>query len=114
MTGELVSGADLAKRPLAAANTAVPLPDEPFSRLWQHLTVLRERRGDGHVALLTATGLTPVESLELYAAWQDRVSARFLKGSRMWDDAAWAAGPERLQQRGWFDEDGSLTEAGRT
>src|SRR5689334_25388037 len=35
-----------AGRPLAAANTAVPWPDEPHLVLWQALTTLREHRGD--------------------------------------------------------------------
>src|SRR6266545_1815332 len=45
-----------AGRPLAAANAALPWPSEPHLRLWQATTVLREARGDGHVASLVVAG----------------------------------------------------------
>src|ERR687897_117690 len=51
-------------RPLAAANAALPWPDDPLGVLWQAATILREHRGDGHVAALLVAGLegaqTPV------------------------------------------------------
>lgn len=108
-----VSMADLHGRPLAAANAAVAAPGTPFADLWQALTVLREHRGDGHVALLTASGLHPVEVLVVYAAWQGQVSRKFLQRSRVWDDEAWAVAEEGVRSRGWLAEDGTLTEDGR-
>ena len=44
-------------RALFAANAALPWPTEPLDVLWHAATLLREHRGDGHVALLTASGL---------------------------------------------------------
>ncbi len=105
------AAADTAGRPLAAANAAVELVDQPFADLWQRLAVVREHRGDGHVALLVAEGLGPVEALVLYSQWQSTVSRRFLQSSRLWDDEAWAAGEERLRERGLLGEDG-LTQDG--
>lgn len=109
---DAVETADVPGRPLAAANAAVAAPGTPFADLWQSLTVLREHRGDGHVALLTASGVPPVEVLALYAAWQGRVSRRFLQRSRLWDDAAWEEAEEGLRARGWLDGDGALTADG--
>lgn len=105
-------GLDLAGRPLAAANAGVPLPEQPFARAWQALTVLREFRGDGHIAALLVAEVGPVEALALYAAWQSMVSARFLKASRGWDEDVWAAAEDRLRERGWMAADGTLTEEG--
>lgn len=105
-------GLNFAGRPLAAANATVDLPEQPFARAWQALAVLREYRGDGHVAALLVTGLAPVEALALYAAWQSVVSARFLKASRGWDEDVWAAAEDGLRERGWMDDDGALTESG--
>ena len=51
--------ADCAGRVLAAANQALPRPDQPHLALWQAATTLREHRGDGHVAALVARGVTP-------------------------------------------------------
>lgn len=109
---EAGAAADLAGRPLASANAAVAAPGTPFAALWQALAVVREHRGDGHVALLTASGLAPIDCLVVYAAWQGKVSRRFLQGSRVWDDDAWEAAEARLRERGWLDDDGKLTSDG--
>ena len=106
-------GLSFAGRPLAAANAGVDLPDEPFARAWQALTVLREYRGDGHVATLLVSEVGPVEALVVYAAWQSTVSARFLRATRGWDDDAWPAAEQRLRDRGWLDAQGALTDLGR-
>lgn len=104
--------ADCTGRPLAAANAEVGAPGTPYADLWQALGVLREHRGDGHVALLVTGSITPVEALVLYAGWQDKVSKRFLQKTRLWDDEAWSAGEAALRERGWLDDDG-LTGEGR-
>jgi hypothetical protein len=113
LAGQAAAAAEHAGRPLASANAAVEPPGTPFADLWQTLTVLREHRGDGHVALLTASGVAPVDVLVLYAAWQGMVSRRFLQRSRLWDDDAWSAAEERLRTRGWLDDAGSLTAEGQ-
>lgn len=109
---QAVDGIPLVGRPLAAANAGVAPPEQPFARAWQALTVLREYRGDGHVAALVVTELGPVEALTVYAAWQDRVSERFLRASRAWADEDWDAAASRLRERGWLAGDGTLTEEG--
>lgn len=53
---------DPAGRPLFAANAALEWPDEPHLRLWHAATLLREHRGDGHVAALVAGGLDGCEA----------------------------------------------------
>ncbi len=110
---EAVAGADLAGRPLAAGNAGVPAPGTPLADLWQALTVLREHRGDGHVALLVGAGLGPAEALVLHAAWQPALPTDFLRSSRRWDDEAWQAATDRLAARGWLGTDGAITDEGR-
>lgn len=97
-------------RPLAGANKDVPAPGLPFADLWQALTVVREHRGDGHVALLLAAAIGPVEALVLYSGWQSRVSRRFLQSTRLWDDAAWDAAIASLTDRGLAGPDGLTAE----
>ncbi|TXS58112.1 SCO6745 family protein [Streptomyces sp. t39] len=104
-------GADTAGRPLAASNAALPWPQEPHLMLWQAATVLREHRGDGHVAALLDAGLDPVESLVSFAAVGAAPVETF--ASRGWSDAEWGAAAERLVLRGLLDADGSATDAGR-
>ncbi|MGW0560173.1 SCO6745 family protein [Streptomyces sp. NPDC003016] len=92
-----------AGRPLAAANAALPWPDAPHLVLWQAATVLREHRGDGHVAALLASGLDPVEALVGFAGI-GAASARTFR-SRGWSEEEWSAARERLVARGLLDED---------
>lgn len=100
-----------AGRTLCAAHARLPRRPEPVLALWQALTVLREHRGDGHVAALVLAGLDPVEALVTAVA--AGASAKFLKTTRGWSEQQWADGEARLRQRGLLDDDVQLTERGR-
>jgi hypothetical protein len=102
----------LAGRPLFAALRSLPWPEEPHLVLWHACTLLREHRGDGHVAALTAAGLDGCESHVTVTA-TGAVPRETLQSNRKWSDDDWAAAEERLVQRGWLDPDGRLTDAGR-
>ncbi|WP_190158990.1 SCO6745 family protein [Streptomyces litmocidini] len=98
-------------RPLAAAHAELPWPDAPHLVLWQAATILREHRGDGHIAALVAAGLDPAESLVSFAAVGAAPEPVF--ESRGWSADAWRAARERLTARGLLDADGTATEEGR-
>lgn len=101
-------------RPLYAAHAQLPWPDEPHLQLWHAATLLREFRGDGHIACLVEGGLDPVDALVLHAAHAGGMPSRqVLQATRAWTDDEWASGVERLAARGWVDDDGSITDAGR-
>ncbi|MGP3998794.1 SCO6745 family protein [Streptomyces sp. 8N706] len=91
-------------RPLFAAHAALPWPEEPVLQLWHAQTLLREFRGDGHVACLLSEGVGALESLVLHAATGE-VPVDFLKGSRAWPEEEWAGTAERLRTRGLLDGD---------
>lgn len=112
LAGRMVDGVSDAGRPLAAGNRAVPEPDDPWERLWQRLTIIREWRGDVHVAALVAASVDPVEALVLHAA-TGIVPLAALQGSRRWGDDAYAAGEERLRERGLLTSTGEFTDEGR-
>jgi hypothetical protein len=103
--------AQVAGRPLTAANAALEWADEPHLQLWQAATLLREHRGDGHVAALLAAGLDPCEALVSFAALGTVPTEVF--ASRGWTDDQWATAGHRLRQRGWLDERGQATDHGR-
>ncbi|SDD94672.1 hypothetical protein SAMN04488581_3102 [Mycolicibacterium neoaurum] len=99
-------------RPLFAANLALPWPEEPLAQLWHAATLLREHRGDGHVAALQVLGISGRESNVLHAA-AGRVPADMIRRSRDYDDALWQEQVDRLAERGLLDATGALTVAGR-
>jgi hypothetical protein len=103
--------ADPAARPLAAANAALDWPQAPHLQLWHAATILREHRGDGHLAALLMADLDPAESLVSFAAIGAASVERF--ESRGWSLEEWAAARDRLAVRGLIHGDGTATEAGR-
>ncbi|MGV0849962.1 SCO6745 family protein [Mycolicibacterium phlei] len=103
--------APLDGRPLAAANAALPWPEEPLARLWHATTLLREQRGDGHIAVLVSHGISGRESNLLHAA-AGRVPKEMIMRSRDYDDEQWRFYQDRLASRGLLDGD-ELTAAGR-
>jgi hypothetical protein len=92
-----------AGRPLFAGHAALPWPEPAHLVLWHAQTLLREFRGDGHIAALVANDLDPVEALVLHAA-SGEVAVGFLRATRAWPDADWAAGAGRLVARGWLSK----------
>lgn len=101
---------DLAGRPLAAAQLTVSGADTPVARLWRAVTVLREYRGDGHVAALVAAGLDGAEA-NLSHAGTGALPAE-QRANRGWTEAEWIAARRRLRLRGWLDHKGALTPQG--
>jgi len=106
----LLDGVPVAGRPLFAATRAEGEPDDPVEALWYWCTCLREHRGDGHVAALTAAGLDGCEALVLFAA-AGGPPADLLQRSRGWSADEWAYAGERLARRGLLDG-GVATAAG--
>ncbi len=99
-----------ASRPLAAAHHALPVPESPFDRLWHACSILREYRGDGHNAVLTAANVGPVEANILQVAiGKAGDDQQELRG---WTDEDWEAGYDRLVARGWVSLETGLTDAG--
>jgi len=109
---EAVEAPALSGRPLFAALRSLPWPDDPHLVLWHACTLLREHRGDGHVASLTAAGLDGCEAHVTVTA-TGTVPRETLQSNRKWSDEEWAAAEERLKSRGWLDAAGNLTDAGR-
>lgn len=104
--------APVAGRPIAAANAALEWPDEPHLVLWHATTILRESRGDGHVAALVAAELSPCQALVTISAAGGPAKEVF-QLNRRWSDDEWAAASDDLRSRGLLDADGALTGAGR-
>jgi hypothetical protein len=101
-----------AGRPLYAAHAALEWPAEPHMQLFHAQTLLREYRGDAHVAALMLAGLDGAEALVGYAPLGQGMPVALLRATRCWSDEEWDAATTRMQDRGLIAEDGSLTDAG--
>ena len=99
-------------RPLFAAHAGLAWPDEPHLVLWHAQTLLREFRGDAHVASLVHAGVSGLEALLLHGA-SGEVPHHLLQATRAWPDDEWRAAAEALRGRGLTDDDDLLTERGR-
>jgi hypothetical protein len=89
-------------RPLAAGHADLAWPSEPHLVLWHAQSILREFRGDGHVAQLVVHGLNGLEALVTHAAAGD-VPAHLLRATRDWSKEAWLAAADELRNRGWLE-----------
>src|SRR4051794_10220620 len=58
-------------RPMYAALRALPIPDEVVARLFHAASLLREHRGDGHIAALMTEGVGGLEAHVLLALAMD-------------------------------------------
>jgi hypothetical protein len=99
-------------RPLFAAHADLPWPEESLLRLWHGATLLREHRGDGHLAALLRSGLSGIEALVTHTATGRGFTPAAARATRGWSDEEWSAATAALTARGLL-EDGALTPAGR-
>ncbi|MFH8404189.1 hypothetical protein ACH4FX_05350 [Streptomyces sp. NPDC018019] len=99
-------------RPLFAAHADLPVPDAPHLAYWHAATLLREHRGDGHLAALLDAGLDGLEALVTHTATDRGAERSWVLATRGWTLEEWQAAEERLRGRGLLDEAGALTEAG--
>lgn len=105
-------GCPVEGRPLAAAHLDLAWPAEPHLALWHALSVLREHRGDGHVAVLAAAGLDGLEALISHTATGRGFVPEFARTSRGWTQEQWDAAAARLADRGLLEPTGALTGSG--
>ncbi|MFF8914325.1 hypothetical protein ACF08M_13640 [Streptomyces sp. NPDC015032] len=99
-------------RPLYAAHADLPVPEEPHLAYWHAGTLLREHRGDAHIAALLAAGLDPVEALVSHTATGKGMNPDWILTTRGWNRTDWEEAADRLRGRGLLDAEGELTEAG--
>jgi hypothetical protein len=108
---DAVERADGTGRPLFSGLRSRGRPADPVQRLWWACDLVREHRGDSHVAAAAAAGIGPVEMNILTERWLG-MPLHSYTASRGWAPAAVQAATDRLAHRGWV-AGASLTDAGR-
>ena len=113
VTGALrrgVEAADTAGRSLFAGLAGLPWPTDELGRLWHACSMLRELRGDSHLAAFVAAGLTGLEAnilTELQVGWP----LHSYTATRGWPPEAMNLATINLRERGLIGDD-ALTGAG--
>lgn len=100
-------------RPLYAAHAALPWPESTHLQLFHAVTLLREHRGDGHIAALVLARLDPVEVLVTHLSVAEGMPENMVRATRGWNDEDWDAGVVRTRERGLIDDNGKATDTGR-
>lgn len=98
-------------KPLFAGLSSLGLPGHPLGDVWRLGDMLREYRGDAHVAAWTSAGFDAVEIGLLTEPYWGLPLRSYVR-TRSWSDADLDAGEERLASRGLV-ADGGLTDEGR-
>jgi len=111
MARPAAEAADPGGRPLFAAHAALPWPEPAHLVLWHAATLMREFRGDGHVATLLANEIDGCEAHVLITS-DGAMPPEMQRANRGWSEEEWAAAEDRLLERGLIDASG-LTDAGR-
>lgn len=99
-------------RPLYSAHADLPVPGEPHLAYWHATTLLREHRGDGHLAVLVAAGLDGLEAVVTHTATGKGMHPKWVSATRGWTRDDWDAAADRLRERGLLDTAGELTGTG--
>ena len=99
-------------RPMYAALRTVPIPNDVVVRLFHAASLLREHRGDGHIAALVAEGVGGLDAHVLFALDMELPAEKFgrihhLPAAQLSDLV------DGMRVRGLVGDDGWLSEQGR-
>jgi hypothetical protein len=111
LLADAAAAADGTGRPLFTGVRDRGRPDDPVHRLWWACELVREHRGDSHVAAANAAALGPVEMNVLTELWIGMPLLSYAS-TRVWGPDALEAAVASLRRRGWVADD-VLTDAGR-
>ena len=100
-------------RPLYAAHADLEWPTAPHLAFWHALTLLREHRGDGHIAALQTAELSGIDALVTHTATGYGFEKEFARKRRGWSREQWDAASDSLVDREILDSEGRLTDHGK-
>ena len=109
---EAAVSAPVEGRPMYAALLALPMPDDVVARLFHAASLLREHRGDGHIAALMVQGVGGLEAHALVALDMGMPPERFGRIHHL-PAPQLAAITDGMRERGLIGGDGRMSERGR-
>ena len=99
-------------RPMYAALRTLPVPQEPVARMFHAASLLREHRGDGHIAALMAEGIGGLEAHVLSALELGMPAESFGRIHHL-PETQLTALVDGMRARGLVADDGTFTRIGR-
>jgi hypothetical protein len=100
-------------RVMYAGLRSLPMPEEPVARLWYAANMLREHRGDGHIAALVSEQIGGTEAHVLSALDMGIYPAESFGRIHHLPEARLAQVMDGLRDRGLLDAAGRFTDPGR-
>jgi hypothetical protein len=113
LTTKAATSAPTVGRVMYAGMRTVPVPSDPVARLWHSATMLREHRGDGHIAALVGARIGGTEAHVLSALAMGIHPAETFGRIHHLPKKRLAAVMDGLRERGLVDAGGHFTDAGR-
>jgi hypothetical protein len=113
LTTKAATSAPTEGRVMYAGMRTLPVPSDPVTRLWHSATILREHRGDGHVAALLGARIGGAEAHVLSALEQGIHPPESFGRLHHLPKERLAEVMEGLRERGLVDTNGWFTDAGR-
>jgi hypothetical protein len=105
-----ITAADPTGRPLFAGLAHQPWPHDPVGRLWRTCDLVREHRGDSHVAASVAAGVGPIAMNVLTELWVGMPLGSY-SATRGWTPEQLTATADRLRADGLLDGDQQAVQA---
>lgn len=113
LTTKAATSAPTEGRVMYAGMRTVEVPSDPVARLWHSATMLREHRGDGHIAALVGARIGGTEAHVLSAIAMGVHPPESFGRIHHLPKKRLAEVMEGLRKRGIVDADGRFTDAGR-
>ena len=114
LTTKAATSAPTEGRVMYAGMRTLAVPSDPVARLWHSATMLREHRGDGHIAALVGTRIGGTQAHVLSALEMGIHPPQSFGRIHHLPKERLAAVMDGLRERGLIDTDGHFTDAGRT
>ncbi len=102
---EALAAVDGMGRPLFSALRELPVPESAAGRLWRAAELVREHRGDGHLAACVAAGFDALTMNVLTELWLGYAAGEY-SSTRGFGADRIAVTVAALERCGWKDEDG--------
>ncbi|MFG2462978.1 MarR family transcriptional regulator [Streptomyces sp. NPDC048523] len=113
LTTKAATSAPMEGRVMYAGMRTLTVPGDPVTRLWHSATMLREHRGDGHVAALVGARIGGTEAHILSALDMGIHPPESFGRVQHLPKERLATVMDGLRERGLVDTDGRFTDAGR-